>query len=177
MSTSTSQRQIIVWDGIVRGVHWGITALVLINFINDSGSEWHRYMGYACVILVLIRLCWGLISRGYGHFSQWKPNAQNLKAYFHAILAGHPPRHLGLNPAGALMALLLWALLIALGISGWMMRLDAFWGEEWLQNVHAVFAYTLLTCIAIHVISVIAMSIRHKENLAKAMVTGKKRSL
>lgn len=165
-----------VWDRVVRFIHWSVALLVLANFINDSGSEWHSYAGYLVVALVALRLCWGFVSTGYARFSRWWPGVKDIAAYLHAMSRGDAPRYIGINPAGAAMAVLIWALLISLGATGWMMGLDAFWGEEWLEELHETLAYVLLGCIAIHVLSVIVVSLRHKENLPKAMLTGKKRT-
>lgn len=35
------------------------------------------------------------------------------------------------------------ALVLALGMTGWMQTLDAFWGEAWLQELHEIIASTL----------------------------------
>ncbi|SNS30863.1 Cytochrome b [Noviherbaspirillum humi] len=166
---------VLVWDRLVRLIHWGVAALVAFNFLNEGGSTWHRYAGYATATLVLTRLAWGRFSRGHARFSRWWPGIAGLRAYFAASRAGRAPRFLGINPAGACMAVLLWLLILALGISGWMMGLDAFWGDEWLEILHEVIGYGLLACIGLHVASVIFVSIRHRENLPKAMLTGKKR--
>ncbi len=165
-----------VWDRLVRIVHWSVALAVLANFLNESGSTWHRYGGYFAVALVLGRIAWGFLSSGYAGFASWWPGFSRVIAYVRAMFSGTAPRYLGINPAGACMAILIWLLLIALGISGWMMGLDAFWGEEWLEDTHEIIAYVLLGCVAVHVGSVIAVSVRHRENLPKAMLTGKKRS-
>lgn len=164
-----------VWDRVVRVIHWVIALLALNNFISESGSTWHRYAGYAVTALVIFRLCWGIVGSQYARFRRWWPGTRTLGPYLRALAAGNPPRYLGLNPAGALMAIMLWTLLLALGMTGWMMGWDAFWGEEWLENLHAALAWTLSICIGVHIFSVVIMSIRHRENLPKAMLTGKKR--
>jgi cytochrome b len=41
------------------------------------------------------------------------------------------------------MVWLLWSLVLALGVTGWMTRLDAFWGDETLHDVHAWLAHAL----------------------------------
>jgi cytochrome b len=87
-----------------------------------------------------------------------------------------PKRYLGHNPAAAWMIVLLWGLVILLGISGWMMRIDFFWGDEWLQDVHAAIAYVLLAAVAVHITAALWMSCVHRENLVAAMWHGFKRA-
>jgi cytochrome b len=74
------------------------------------------------------------------------------------------------------MVWLLWVLVIALGITGWMTRLDAFWGDETLHDVHAWLAHALIAAVAVHVAGVLAMGWRWRENLVLAMLTGRKRA-
>jgi cytochrome b len=164
-----------VWDLLVRIVHWSVALLVLGNFLNEDGSTLHRYEGYLAVSLVLVRLWWGFASSGYARFSRWWPGFQGIATYLRATFAGNTPRHLGINPAGAAMAAVIWTLILSLGATGWLLGTDTFWGEEWLEDLHGTIAYTLLTCVGLHVTAVVAMSIRHRENLPKAMITGKKR--
>lgn len=164
-----------VWDRVVRFVHWSVAALVLANFIIDS-RPWHRYAGYLAVALVALRLAWGFASSGYARFSRWWPGTRDIITYLCETIAGNAPRYIGINPLGASMAVLLWLLIGSLGLTGWMMGLDAYWGEEWLEELHETLAYVLLACAAIHVTSVIIVSVRHRENLPKAMLTGKKRA-
>lgn len=166
-----------VWDRLVRLTHWSVAILILANFLNESGSIWHRYAGYAAVGFVAVRGIWGLFSRGYARFSRWWPGFSGIRKYVRSTLAGNAPRFVGINPAGACMAVLLWLMVFLLGTTGWMMRWDAFWGEEWLEELHMIIAYTLLACVGIHIASVLLVSFRHRENLPKSMITGKKRGL
>lgn len=164
-----------VWDRIVRFVHWSVAALVLANFVFETGPL-HRYAGYLAVALVALRLVWGFTATGYARFSCWWPGFGKTVTYLRQTIAGRAPRYIGINPMGAAMAVLLWLLIASLGVTGWMMGLDAYWGEEWLQELHETVAYVLLGGVAIHVTSVIVVSIKSRENLPKAMLTGKKRS-
>ena len=74
------------------------------------------------------------------------------------------------------MIWLLWLLVLLLGITGWMSRLDAFWGDEGIRTVHEWLAHALLIAVVVHLSGVIAMSLRWRDNLVAAMLTGRKRS-
>jgi cytochrome b len=168
--------KIKVWDRTVRLTHWAVAALVLWTFYDDSGGKIHRNIGYIAAGLVAYRLLWGFIGSESARFRDWWPTRARLRAYLPATLSGHPPRQLGHNPLVGLMMLAFWLLILALGVTGWMTRLDAFWGNQRLHDVHAVIAYALLGCIVVHVIAALGMSALHKENLIGAMITGNKRS-
>jgi cytochrome b len=73
------------------------------------------------------------------------------------------------------MVWLLWSLVLLLGLTGWMSRLDAFWGDERVQDLHAWLADAMLVAVALHLAGVAAMSWHWRENLPASMITGDKR--
>jgi len=162
---------VLVWDAFVRVTHWAIAILVVAELVNEAGANpWHRYLGYAAAALVIARLAWGLVSSGEARLARMAATAAEARAYLRSSRA-----YLGHNPLGALMAFLLWTLILAVGISGWMTQLDAYWGEEWLQQLHEVLAYILGACALLHIGGVLVTSRLHRVNLVAAMLSGKKR--
>jgi cytochrome b len=73
------------------------------------------------------------------------------------------------------MVWLLWLLVILLGITGWMSRLDAFWGDDLLHDLHAWLADVTLVAVVLHLLGVAVMSWLWRENLPLAMLSGRKR--
>lgn len=65
-------------------------------------------------------------------------------------------------------------LVIALGVTGWLMGTDAYWGEEWLEDLHETLSDVLLACVALHVAGVAWVSRKTRINLPRAMLTGYK---
>lgn len=82
--------------------------------------------------------------------------------------------HLGHNPFGALMMFALWGVIIGLGVSGYLMGTDQFWGVEEIEEIHEILANALYVLVPIHVLSAIVMSQLQRQNLIKAMITGNK---
>lgn len=165
---------ILVWDKLVRITHWAVAALVLWDLVESSGGPMHRNLGYAAVALVAVRLGWGFIGSDAARFQTWLPRPRDVVRYARALLIGQAERYLSHNPAGAVIMVLMWALILALGATGWLSRLDAFWGEDWLTELHGLLADALAVLIVVHVSAAIAMSVLHKENLIRAMITGRK---
>lgn len=164
-----------VWDRVVRITHWSVAALVLWDLFEDSGGPLHRKLGYAAAALVAVRLAWGFAGSVNARFATWWPRLSILRRYAASLGAGMPMKFASHNPIGALGMLAMWGLILALACTGWLSRLDAFWGEDWPRDLHAWLAYTLAALVAVHVSAAIVMSLLHKDNLILAMLTGRKR--
>ena len=106
---------------------------------------------------------------------------------FADLLRRRGKRYLGHSPAGGYMVLLLLVMLALTGIAG----LIVYGGEEQagplagyvseataeqFEEWHEVLANITLALIFVHVAAVIFASFAHRENLVRAMVTGKKRA-
>ncbi len=176
LSNSSKTRQIRVWDILVRVTHWTVAAGITANlFFTQKGSELHQYVGYTVVGLVVIRLLWGLVGTRYARFSDFFPTPSRIKHHLSDMSArridGH---HLGHNPLAAMMMLLLWAVIISLGISGYLMEAKIFGSKDILEEIHEILANSLYLLVPLHIISAIAMSYWERQNLIKSMVTGNK---
>ena len=105
------------------------------------------------------------------------PTPARLLDYLRLLLRGREQRHLGHNPAGAVMILYLLAATLVIGITGFLMTTDAFWGNELVETLHTGTVDLTLIAIAVHVGANAYESLKHRENMFKAMVTGRKRAL
>jgi len=165
-----------VWDAAVRLFHWTLAALVLLNLVRDDGDLLHRQLGYVACGVVALRLLWGLVARPPARLSDLKPSWSHTWQYLRALRWREPQAPLGHNPLGVWMVWTLWTLVLLLGLTGWLSRLDAFWGEDWPRDLHALLADALWIALALHLAGVAAMSALQRENLPTAMVTGRKRA-
>jgi cytochrome b len=167
-----------VWDPFVRIFHWSLVSLFVIAFLTGDESERiHNAAGYAIAALLALRIVWGFIGPKHARFSDFVKSPRRVMTFITQSLTLSAPRSLGHNPAGAVMILTLIAALIGLCATGILMTTDANWGSKALEEVHEAFAYGTLGLIALHVLGVVFSSFEHRENLVKAMVTGKKREV
>jgi cytochrome b len=164
-----------VWDRFVRAFHWSTAALVLVAYLTtDNGRELHRFAGYCVLVLVLARVVWGLIGTRYARFSSFVTHPRTVLDYLRQLARGQAPRHLGHNPAGGAMIIVMMALLVVVAGSGWLSETDAYFGVPWVDHLHHISAHLLLLLVGVHVAGVIASSFLHRENLLLAMLTGRK---
>ena len=72
------------------------------------------------------------------------------------------------------MAYNLWASLVAVCLTGFLMTTRTFWGVDWVEDSHEAIANWVAVSIVLHVAGV-AFETRHsKVNLVRAMINGSK---
>lgn len=166
-----------VWDPFIRIFHWSLVGLFILAYVSGDETEWlHLTAGYAIAGLILLRIIWGFVGPRYARFSDFVRTPRQVIGYVHAAIRLRSTRYLGHNPAGGAMIIALLAMIIAVSVTGIMMTTDAFWGAQWVEDLHEWLVNATLVLVGLHVAGVIMTSIEHGENLVKAMFTGRKRA-
>ena len=166
-----------VWDGLVRLLHWLLVLSVALAWISSQGFgmlEAHEPAGYLSLAVVVVRVAWGFSGGRHARFAQFVRRPRTVRDYALQLKTGAEPRYIGHNPLGGWMVLLLLATVASVALTGWLYTTDYFWGLAWLDQLHSALAWALLVFIAGHLGGVIVTSIRHHENLAGAMLSGRK---
>ena len=166
-----------VWDPFVRVFHWSLVAAFFGAYFIEGGDTAHDVLGYVALGLVTARIVWGFIGTQYARFSNFVPSPRRFIAYVRDALQRREPRSLGHNPAAAVMIVALICAVITTSVTGWMLTTDAYWGNELIEELHEVIANVTVGLVCIHVAGAIYESVRHHENLIRAMFTGRKRKL
>src|SRR5208337_879156 len=166
-----------VWDPFVRAFHWALVLSFALAWLSSEDAEGlHAAAGYVAGALVAARVVWGFAGPRYARFSQFLRPPQTVAAYLRAVAEGSEPRFIGHNPAGGAMIVVLMAALAATMVTGWLLTTDAFWGATGAQRAHSIVAHGVLLLVAVHLVGVALASVRHRENLVRAMVVGVKRA-
>jgi cytochrome b len=153
-----------------------LVALVLVAwFTPNTHDGLHRLAGYAVIGLLVFRIAWGIFGTRYSRFHRLPARLRAFPSFLWNLRRGRTERYLGLNPAGAAMLI---ALLIVLSVSattGAMQVTVTFFGVWWVEDTHAYSSDAVMILVILHVIGTILMSILQRENLPRAMITGRKR--
>jgi cytochrome b len=187
---SNSESNIKVWDPVVRIGHWALVIAFFTAYLTeDDFMALHVWAGYIIGAVVCFRLIWGFVGSRHARFSDFvRSPAASLK-YVVGLVRHRSKRYVGHNPAGGIMILLLLSFLLGTVFSGVVLQgmedgagplatwVSAYADREdvW-EDVHEVFANLTLLLVVMHVAGALLSGRAHKENLIKAMLTGRKKA-
>lgn len=187
MRTMDATKTTTVWDPALRLCHWTLAAAFTTAWLSEHDYELHRVSGYAVLALVVFRIAWGFVGTRHARFANFVAGPRATLSYLRAIARNTAPRHLGHNPAGAAMVVALLATLLVITVSG--IALDAaenragplaatrlYYHTDLIATVHEQATHACLVLIALHLAGVALACRQHRENLVRAMITGRKRS-
>jgi cytochrome b len=170
-------QEIKVWDLLVRVLHWSLVAAVVGAWLTREGEDpRHVQLGYAALAIVAIRIVWGFAGSRYARFADFVRSPATTVAYLKEMIRNREPHYIGHNPLGGWMIVVLLATVAAICMTGWLYTTDTFWGVAWVGETHEVLTDVLIALVLLHILGVIFTSIRQRENLVKAMITGTKRA-
>jgi len=166
-------RRILVWDVPTRVFHWLLVLSFCGAYLTAESERYrdiHVVLGYTLLGLIGFRLLWGFFGTRYAQFRSFLFKPGEVAAYARSLLKGKPAHYIGHNPLGSVSIWLLLGLCILAGASGVLLFEDI--GGEALEELHEFVSNAMLLIILIHIAGVAVSSVLHRENLARAMVTG-----
>lgn len=162
-----------VWDPAVRVFHWTLAAGFLANaLVIDEDAPAHEWVGYGLVVLVGLRIIWGLVGPHHARFATFVPRPGDVTAQVTDMALRRRRTHLGHSPLGALMIGNLLLTLLAIGATGYLMTTNTFWGVEWVEEAHEALVLWAEFSILAHIAAVMLESLRTGINLPRSMITG-----
>lgn len=171
----TRRSKILVWDAPVRVFHWLMVLSFAGAYLTAESEQWrllHVTLGYTMAGLVGFRILWGLMGTRYARFGAFVRGPKTVARYLGTMLHGKAEHHTGHNPAGALAIVALLGLTLAIAATGWATYNDV--SGKWLEDLHEGAANFMLALVVFHIAGVLVSSWLHRENLLKAMITGRK---
>jgi cytochrome b len=178
-----------VWDLPTRLFHWLLVVLVAMTWLSAQFDwfEIHFLGGYAVLSLLLFRLAWGMVGGGAARFAAFVRGPRAAIAHVRHLRLPPEARPFvpGHNPLGG------WMVLLLLAVLGLQTATGLFSSDEIVNDgplsghltaagvkiatgIHKVNANLILGAAAIHVLAVLTYWIIGRENLIRAMITGRK---
>jgi cytochrome b len=148
-----------------------LTSAAAIGFLVDKEQplfQFHMLFGIMAAFLVVVRVVMGLVGSRYSRFASFPLHPKEVVGYLVSAAFAKTKPYAGNNPGSALAAVLMFLLAAALLISG-----IGFGGEAG-EDLHEGFAWALLSVIGLHLLGLAWHTIRHRENISLAMITGRK---
>lgn len=206
MAQASDMATVRIWDPLIRIGHWVLVAGFATAYLTEGEPQWvHSFAGYAIAATVAIRIIWGFVGPRRARFTDFVTGPGRVLGYLRDLLRGRAERHLGHSPAGGAMTVALLFALAFTALSGmatlaveegqgplagivtseslpaWVEEDDDFdehgEGSEAFEEIHEVAANATLLLVLLHVAGVLWASRAHGENLVRAMLDGRKRSI
>lgn len=190
-------KSVRVWDWPTRAFHWLLVFCMLSAWashkfapaLGDATLKWHRWNGYAILVLLVFRLLWGVLGSSTSRFSHFIHGPFFILRYALDFIGGKKRPFLGHNPLGTVMIVVLLLAVLTQGVlglftlehneivAGPLKRLISDEATEIISKWHVRGFNILLVFVAIHICANIAYALIAREPLIRAMVSGKKPAL
>ena len=187
--TAPMPATMLAWDLPTRLAKWLLAILVGLAFVSryygDVGLVWHQWNGMAILVVLVFRLLWGIVGGSTARFAAFLRGPGTVIGYLVGLLRGRPGNYLGHTPPGGWMILALLVLVAAQGLTGLFTTDDIIvYGpltnvasDETISRASALHQQIypiLLALIGLHVLVNVAYSLFGRDNLIRAMLTGRK---
>jgi cytochrome b len=196
--SSTQTVEVRVWDPFIRVFHWLLAATVFVDWFSDKPRWMHVWLGYLAVTLVVLRVLWGFVGSEHARFVDFVSSPREVLRYLVGLTRFSSKRYLGHSPAGGAMIIALLFMVAATagtgmvnfaqdegagplaGVISKVERPARIPGQKrpplLSKQVHETAANITLLLVILHILGVAFASFAHKENLARSMITGRKRA-
>jgi len=178
-----------IWDPVTRLWHWVLVLAVGIGwslgkFMSFDNIQWHFYLGYLVLGLMLFRYLWGFIGPAPIRYPALLPTPRGLSAYLRHLGQREPSGTPGHNPLGSISVILMLISITAQAVTGLFIVSDDFFESgplasyvseatvnrlTWWHHLNANF---ILALVVLHVGAILFYLLWKKENLVKPMISG-----
>ncbi|HEX5379715.1 MAG TPA: cytochrome b/b6 domain-containing protein [Phenylobacterium sp.] len=183
-----SQAPTPLWDGPTRLFHWSLVAAILTAWLSAGKSmEVHRLAGYVVLGLIVFRLWWGVAGGSTARFASFLRGPKTTLAYLSGLGSRKPGETAGHNPLGAWSVVAMIVLiLVQAGLGLFATDIDGIESGPLSDRVdfdtgrlfsewHELTFRGLQALIGLHLAAIAFYAIWKRENLVRAMITGRRR--
>ncbi|HVO01441.1 MAG TPA: cytochrome b/b6 domain-containing protein [Candidatus Cybelea sp.] len=187
-SRSAPVRSVPVWDPYVRLFHWLLViGMAAAWWTGKSGPmDLHYKLGLIVLFLVIFRLLWGLVGSPTARFAHFLKGPSAVFSYMRTMALPKPSFSFGHNAGGGVMVAVLLIVVLIQDASGLFNTDDVLFEGPFYNAVpesfsrlmgfiHAQFFNLVLVLVALHVAVIALYLVWKRENLVRAMVTGRAR--
>ena len=171
-----------VYDLPTRLFHWFFVLLFYWSFFVarevDSKTilySTHMLSGLIVLLIVIVRIFLGFFGSYYSKFGHLSLAPRDLILYFKTITQEQSIKIYGHNPASSWVLISVLCLSLVITFSGISMALEV--GPEWFEEIHAWSGNLLFFISVFHIFGVAIHSFRHKDELWKSIIGGKKMTI
>ncbi len=184
-------QRIRVWDLPTRLFHWALVVLLFFAWGTQEYNhmEWHVWLGYSILALLIFRVVWGFIGSDTARFSWFLRSPLAALRHLRHLHRREDDTEVGHNAAGGWMVLVMLALISVQACTGLfandlddggdtegpLMRFISKDQSDYLSHIHSVNFKLIEIAIALHVLAIVAYLVLKRHNLVRPMITGTKR--
>ncbi len=179
----------LVWDLPLRLFHWLFALSLTASYVTAKlGFDWmqyHFYLGYFAIGLLVFRVIWGFIGPRHARFSSFLQKPAAVWSYAQHLFDRNSLPSIGHNPLGGLMVILMLLLVIVQVTTGLFATDAVIWTGPYypsvaqhtasiLSTIHSVNVNIILGAVGLHIIAIIYYHTFKKQSLVPSMFTGYK---
>lgn len=178
-----------IWDLPVRVFHWLLVTGIALQFgIAKFGwldMQWHFWIGYALLALLLFRVFWGIVGSESARFSRFVVRPHQVLIYLRTWTITPISRFAGHNPAGGWATVIILMVLLAQALSGLATSDDMEWygplcnklSDKWIAFatwLHHRLEPVILILVALHVVAIALYQRVKRSGLVGSMWHGRR---
>jgi len=177
----------LVWDLPLRLFHWLLVLSMIASYVTAKlGFDWmqyHFYLGYWTIGLLIFRILWGFIGPKHARFSSFIHRPSAIWLYLRNLLDRDSQRTIGHNPVGGLMVLVMLLLVAVQATTGLFTTDDVVWAGPYnpsvsgatagtLSSIHNINFNIILGVVGFHIAAIIFYGLYKRQNLVVPMLHG-----
>jgi len=179
----------LVWDLPLRLFHWLFASTIVAAYVTAKlgfdWMQWHFYLGYLTIGLLVFRILWGFIGPRHARFSNFIHKPSAIWLYVKGMFTRGSAPSIGHNPVGGLMVILM-LLLAAVQAGTGLFTTDAVvWAGPYnpsvsgdtaglLSTVHNWNFNVIIAAVGLHVAAILFYLFYKRQNLVVPMLNGHK---